>query len=307
MNDDCGNTITNGSVVATFSTGDPALSLVSDMSTDAYSATWQPAGHSAQATVTMTGTSGMLASDSVQITGVVSANPAPPPVLTPGGTVNIFFPAGSLSPGTVALVNGRGLGTKSGAPKRIPLPTSFEGTSMLVGATQAPLFSIISSEQVKAQIPSELEPGQYSVIANVNGALSLPDTITINQVQPAVMATGDGHAVAQHANGNMLTPAHPAAPGELVIIYLVGMGATNPPVASGHAAPSTPLAKVVVQPMVTVDGQNAKVSFAGLTPGGVGLYQIDFKVPTDARTGDLTLVATQDGLGSNTTKLPVKH
>ena len=303
MNDDCGNKITDGSAVANFSNGDPALSLVTDTSTGVYSTTWQPGG-AAQTTVTMTGTSGMLAAGTVQITGTVSENPTPAPVLAPGGTVNNVFPGGSLSPGAVAAVFGSGLALNQGAPKTVPLPISFQGTSLLVGAKQAPLF-FISRGQINAQIPSELEPGQYSVIVNVKGALSLPDTISVNSVQPAVVALADGHVIAQHANGKLVKASNPAKPGETVIIYLLGMGGTNPVVASGQAAPSSPLAKVVVQPVVTVDGQSAKVVFAGLTPGGVGLYQIDFKVPTSARTGDLDLVVNQNGVVANTTKLIV--
>jgi uncharacterized protein (TIGR03437 family) len=83
------------------------------------------------------------------------------------------------------------------------------------------------------------------------------------------------------------------------------MGATKPAVASGQPSPSNPPAKAVIQPIVTVDGVKAKVPFAGLTPGGVGLYQIDLTVPTTARNGDLDLVVTQNGVAGNATKLIV--
>ncbi|HTR34348.1 MAG TPA: hypothetical protein VMH80_00500, partial [Bryobacteraceae bacterium] len=97
-----------------------------------------------------------------------------------------------------------------------------------------------------------------------------------------------------------------AKPGEVIIIYLLGMGPTNPPVASGAAAPSSePLARVTAQPTVTVDGRKAGVAFAGLTPGYSGLYQIDFTVPSGANSGDLDLIVSQNGIASNTTKLPV--
>jgi hypothetical protein len=74
-------------------------------------------------------------------------------------------------------------------------------------------------------------------------------------------------------------------------------------VASGLASPSSPLAEVTAQ--VTVDGQPAPVVFAGLTPGFVGLYQINFTVPTGARTGTLPLVVTQNGFAANVARLPV--
>ena len=49
----------------------------------------------------------------------------------------------------------------------------------------------------------------------------------------------------------------------------------------------------------------AAVSFAGLAPGFVGLYQIDFQVPVNARTGSLPLVVSQSGVAGNTTNLIV--
>jgi len=109
--------------------------------------------------------------------------------------------------------------------------------------------------------------------------------------------------VAQHPDFSLVTASNPAKPGEVLVIYLVGMGTPSPPVASGALSPANPLAKVTGQ--VTVDGQPAAVQFAGLTPGFVGLYQINFAVPTGARTGTLDLVVTQSGFTSNVTELIV--
>jgi hypothetical protein len=65
----------------------------------------------------------------------------------------------------------------------------------------------------------------------------------------ATIPQNGAHIVAQHADFSPVSSASPAAPGEYLTIYLVGMGATNPSVRSGTAAPSSPLAKVVVQPI----------------------------------------------------------
>jgi uncharacterized protein (TIGR03437 family) len=88
------------------------------------------------------------------------------------------------------------------------------------------------------------------------------------------------------------------------MIYLAGMGATNPPVASGAATPLE-LVPANVKPTVSVDGQNAAISYWGLAPGLIGLYQINFTVPSNANAGNLSLVVMQGGLSSNTTTLPV--
>jgi uncharacterized protein (TIGR03437 family) len=88
-------------------------------------------------------------------------------------------------------------------------------------------------------------------------------------------------------------------------MYLDGMGATNPPVATNTVAPSLPLAEVINAPTVTVDGNQATIVFAGLTPGGIGLYQIDFTVPANARSGNLAVAVTQNGTAANATTMPV--
>jgi uncharacterized protein (TIGR03437 family) len=55
-----------------------------------------------------------------------------------------------------------------------------------------------------------------------------------------------------------------------------------------------------------VDNQPAQIGFAGMTPFGVGLFQINFQVPANARTGTpLNVVVTQGTAAANTTKLTV--
>ena len=69
------------------------------------------------------------------------------------------------------------------------------------------------------------------------------------------------------------------------VLYVVGMGATTPTVPTGQASTGSPLANVALAPTMTLDGESVTPFFAGLTPGFVGLYQINFIVPSDARTG----------------------
>jgi uncharacterized protein (TIGR03437 family) len=296
LNDDCGKKITNGSVIAAFSNGDPALALHGDM-TGSYSATWQPGASAQQVTVTASGTSGTLSPASVQITGTVGQNAAQPPVLTHGGTLNSAFSAGALSPGVVASVFGANLAAKTAAIGALPLPTNYAGTSFLVGSRSAPL-SFVSGRQVNVEIPAELAPGRYQILATFNAALSLPDTLVLNSLGPGIVAV-------QHSNGKVVNAADPAKPNEMQVAYLVGMGATKPPVPSGHASPSKPPAQVVVQPIVTVAGAKAKVSAAVLAPGVVGNYQVNFQVPSTAANGNLDLIVTQNRVTSNTIKLTV--
>ena len=137
-----------------------------------------------------------------------------------------------------------------------------------------------------------------------NGTYSLPDEILITAVDPGV-ATSAGNLIAQHADSSLVDQGHPAKPGETLVMYLVGMGATNPVGVTGAPAPGLPLAPAVVQPTVTVGGQTTTVLFAGLTPGGIGLYQINFIVPPTARSGLQGVSIQQNDAAANASNLIV--
>ena len=57
--------------------------------------------------------------------------------------------------------------------------------------------------------------------------------------------------------------------------------------------------------MLTIDGAPVAIGFAGLTPGLVGLYQVNFQVPVDTQDGYREVVLSQSGTLANTTILPV--
>lgn len=307
LNDDCGNTISNGSVSASFSNGDSPL-MLGGTEAGTYSTTWQPGVVSSQMTITIQAQSSALKPAMIQLIGSINQNQNPPPVISENGTVNTFnrVPAGALAPGMIVEVYGTGLATAKGQTGGLPLPTSFQGTSLIVGPYQVPLY-YVSSNQVNVEFAAELVPNQqYPVIASLNGALSVPVITDIAPIQLGVAANSSGLVIAQHGVGSAyVTEANPAAQGEVVVIYLSGMGTTNPAVKSGEPAPSSPPAEVTVEPTVTLDGQAAPVQFAGLTPGFVGLYQVNFQVPSNAGTGDLALIVSQNGVSSNATFLPV--
>jgi uncharacterized protein (TIGR03437 family) len=308
LNDDCGNPVSNSSVTASFSNGDPSL-MLNGTQPGAYSATWQPGAVSSQMDVMIQAESSTLKPAVAQLIGTINQNQNAPPVISENGTVNTFnrVPAGALAPGMIVEVYGAGLATTKANPSGLPLQTAFQGTSLIVGPYQAPLY-YVSPGQVNVQFDAELTPNQqYPVIALLNGALSVPVLTDISPIQLGVAALDNGLVIAQHGVGSAyITEASPAKQGEVVVIYLSGMGATNPAVKSGQPAPGGPnLAKAVVQPTVTLNGQAANVQFAGLSPGFVGLYQVNFQVPTNAGTGDLTLIVKQNNVSSNATRIPV--
>jgi len=315
LNDNCGNQVSTGAAVASFSNGDPPLSLSGDRQTGLYTATWQPGVVTPTMTVTVNGTAPALTPVTAQFVGSINQNSSNPPTLYPNGALHIDFTVaeattlgGGLAPGNAAQVYGTGLScpqSSCASGTIVPLPQQFNGTFLLVGGLNAPLY-YVSPTLINVQIPFELTSNQqYAAIASVNGALTLPETIDIVPLQPGMSAFPDGTVVAQRTSDySLVTASSPAKPGESLVIYLAGMGATNPPVASGQP---TPLESVpaTIQPTLTVNGQNAAIGYAGLTPTGIGLYQINFTVPTGLAAGSWPLVVTQNGISANTTTLPV--
>jgi uncharacterized protein (TIGR03437 family) len=304
--DDCGSPVLNGQVVATFSNGDPALPLkLTDSTIGVYSATWSPSKVSGVMTVKAQAVAPGLASAGVDITGAVTPNKVP--VLTPNGTLNNLNPivGAPVAPGTIAQVYGAGLAMADAKPGTVPLPTTFNGTRVLVGAFEAPLY-FLSDGQLNVQIPTELQPDkEYSIIVQANGGLTLPDTVLTAAATPGVV-TFSGRVIAQHVDYSDITTDSPAAALEPIYLYLVGMGPTTPPVASGAGAPGNPLAGANTPATVTVGGQPALVIFAGLSPGSVGLYQLILVVPAGLSSGDQPVVITQNGVAANAATLPVK-
>jgi uncharacterized protein (TIGR03437 family) len=77
-------------------------------------------------------------------------------------------------------------------------------------------------------------------------------------------------------------------------------------VPTGAAAPSTPLTSVLLKPTVTLGGVTLPLEFNGLTPGVVGIYQINADIPSKAvpEGFEIPLTVTQGGM-SNTTLVRV--
>ena len=311
--DNCGTAVPNAQVSATFSNGDPPLpfTLVS-ASTGMYAATWTPRGTAAQVSIIATAAAPGFAKAMAQINGQVKPNTAP--AINPGSVLQIFDPAvgGALAPGNVIQVYGTGFAAQTGIPS-LPLPTGVSGTSLIIGGMPAPLF-YVSSGQIDAQIPYELPGGkQYQVIVSANGALSAPVAVQVNAVAPGVLPyPNTTELVALRLDGSLVSDSSPAKPGDQLFFFVAGMGVTdNSAVGDGTGSPGLSAGDMLAHPQsaptLTIDGAPVPVSFAGLTPGLVGLYQINFQLPANTKNGYSEFILTQNGTVSNSTLLPVHN
>jgi uncharacterized protein (TIGR03437 family) len=304
--DNCGNPVTTGQFAVTFSNGDAPLALTAiDTTSGIYSGTWIPLGAGSQVHVLVSATTAGLATATTGITGEVTANAGP--VLTQNAILQVYNPlvGGAVSPGTILQLYGSNLALKPVNASMVPLTTTLGQTSVTIGGIPAPLY-YVSPTQINAQAPFELVVGnQYQVVVHVNGALTAPGSIAIAAAVPGIAALPNGQIVAQHLDGSLVSESAPAVPGDYVVFYLAGLGATDVAVATGAASPASPLAHPAVPPILTLNSAVQPYQFAGLTPGLAGLYQIDFLVPAGTPDGDLQLSVSQSGVASNAVILPV--
>jgi uncharacterized protein (TIGR03437 family) len=246
------------------------------------------------------------------------------PVLPAGGVVNgaSFTPAsaagGPVAPGTIVAIFGQNLADSLAVASSVPLSTNLNGTTVTFGGTPAPLF-FVSSGQANAQVPFNVAPGTVNVRVTRNGQPSADQSMTLAAFSPGIFTlnqqgTGQG-AILLANSATFAAPAgsipqrdaRPVARGDFITIFCTGLGAVDPPVQSGVVAPSSPLALTTTQPTVTVGEINAPVSFSGLSPGFVGLYQINVQIPQNAPTGNAVNVQiTIGGVVGNVVTIAVQ-
>lgn len=102
---------------------------------------------------------------------------------------------------------------------------------------------------------------------------------------PEVRTTPNGPAVVHSQDFGLVTPARPAAPGEIVSLLMTGLGPTRPGVDPGQPFPADPLAVVNSPIAITVNGRAAEVIGAAGYPGSVDGYQVNVRIPTETERG----------------------
>jgi uncharacterized protein (TIGR03437 family) len=106
--------------------------------------------------------------------------------------------------------------------------------------------------------------------------------------------------VVRSNNGELVTLSNPIHRGDDIVIFLTGLGRTNPQIEAGVPAPGDPLVFSLVEPALTLSGIELPISFAGLSPGQVGVYQINAKVPHWVPLGlEQPLTISQSGVSTS--------
>jgi uncharacterized protein (TIGR03437 family) len=167
------------------------------------------------------------------------------------------------------------------------MPTSLDGVSVTVNGKSAFVY-YISPAQVNVLTPPDALTGNIAVQVTSNGLTSAAFSVSAQQLSPSFFVFNGGpYAIATHVDESLAGPTSlypgsitPAKPGETIVFYANGFGATSTPVVSGSVIQSGTLSPL---PTVTIGGVPAAVAFVGLI--SPGLFQLNVVIPATVPSG----------------------
>ncbi len=210
----------------------------------------------------------------------------------------------TIAPNTWVEIKGSGLSLTGDSRiwgsadfKNNQLPTQLDSISATVNGKPAFIY-YISPGQINILTPPDAMSGPVAVQVTNNGTTTASFTATAQPTSRSFFVFNGGpYVAATHAGGAYLGPAAlfpglttPAKPGEVVVLYGNGFGATSTPVVSGSALQSGTLSPT---PVIQIGGVSASVQFAGLV--APGQFQFNVVVPQNLSDGDQPVTATYNG------------
>jgi uncharacterized protein (TIGR03437 family) len=224
--------------------------------------------------------------------------------LNPQGVLNAasFAPPGyPISPGGVMTLFGTGFPATTVTASTLPFPMTLGTVQVTVNGLPAPIYSVTSS-QISAIVPFAVTGSTATLVVTVGTAKSNSVVVPLAATSPGIFsipANGISSAAALHSDYSVISATNPATQGEIIAIYLTGLGATNPAVGDGVAAPGkAPFPLITGGLAIYVGGVQVpanQIYYAGLAPTLAGLYQVNFKIP-NVPAGNVSLaVQTNEG------------
>jgi uncharacterized protein (TIGR03437 family) len=225
------------------------------------------------------------------------------PAIKSGGVITASGYGGqsAIAPGTWIEIYGANLAstTRQWAASDfsgINAPTGLNQTTVSVGG-QAAFVEYISANQVNAQVPGNIGLGTQPVVVSTPGGASAAYNVTVNLQEPALLAPAvfsdlfNGQTVQWvtalftdlstyvfPTNAFNGVTSRPAKPGDTIVFYGIGFAPVpgNPP---GQIPQTANGLTLPIAPNFYFNGVQAQVTYAGLAPNFIGLYQFNVVVP----------------------------
>jgi len=231
------------------------------------------------------------------------------PAISPGAVVPLFSASPTIQPGEWVSIFGSNLA--SGATSwNGDFPTSLNGTSVTINNRPAYL-SYVSPGQINLQAPDDTAAGSVSVVVKTSGGTAT-STVTLGQFGPSfclldgkhvagIILRSDGSGAYGGGTYDIVGPTGTslgyktvaARAGDVIELFGVGFGPTNPTVLAGKAYSGAAPTTNPVQ--LSINNVAVPPAFAGIT--SAGLYQLNVgPLPAGLGTGDVKLQATVGGV-----------
>lgn len=199
------------------------------------------------------------------------------------------FQAGGVAPGGLVSLFVQNAGPETGVaatafdPETGRLPTLLGDVRVFFDDIAAPLF-FVRRDQLNVQAPFEVA-GRESVAVRVEYKGASGGVVPVNVRE----ADAGLFSPVLNQDSSLNSAANTAARGSVVQLFATGQGTVSPVQTTGAPGPSVaPFAMPDLPVTVWVDDSEADVLFAGLTPGLVGLMQLNVRLPANAN-GALTI------------------
>ena len=240
------------------------------------------------------------------------------PVTFAGGVVNngTFAGGESLAQGDIVALFGDQLSyADPQSASSLPLATTLANTKVLVNGVPAPVY-YVAPGQIDFEVPIDAATGDGTVQVvrgNQSGNLAY---VNIGSRASRFLLINGGPYVIMTTPAGALTgiPGAPAHAGDVVVIYVIGLGPTSPSVPSGTASPGPPNL-AVISDLTQICFMNASpfqppncssVAFVGLSPNFVGLYQINATIPSGLPSGPQPFYFTVGSSASDNEQIVVQ-
>jgi uncharacterized protein (TIGR03437 family) len=252
-------------------------------------------------TLFVTGLKTVLSSQPVNATSI------PLPTTLAGITVTLNQAGSQPTPVPLLSIQQMSVCSNAGAP---PPASGLTADCFITAITVQIPFELVLPGGDRPPIVAELAVGENGNVSKAFKVVPVTDNLHIMNTcdvfpspkviqvsQPISSSAPPCASLVTHANGDLITADDPAKSGEEVVIWAFGLGQTSPAVKTGQASP-TPAATLssflflqfdfrpnatpsrpYINPLILAPIPTPVPVFAGLTPGQVGLYQINVRIP----------------------------